>query len=193
MDLRPLLRIMIVVVGYMENGSYNRRMSSSCRTSRSNERLMNAARIIAMFGGFWRSTNTLLPTATLPARVNADDGSVVFVFAVILLFTNRRRQFLFPFRFFRVMFVYMSEKCGSLRIHSHIVVVWNMCSMKERDRLGERVSRRGAYSEKINDNNNNNNNNIRTIFVVQQKSFTHKYGKTDKRTDGQTDIFTHAQ
>lgn len=53
MDLRPLLRIMIVVVGYMENGSYTRRMYvlTSCRTSRSNEQLMNAPRIIAMFVG----------------------------------------------------------------------------------------------------------------------------------------------
>lgn len=140
MDLRPLLRIMIIVVGYMENGSYTRRMAvfTSCRTSRSNERLMNAARIIAMLGGFGVP---LIHSSLLPHCQQELTLMMARLFLFLLLFCCLQTDdgnFCFHFAFFRVMFVYMSEKCGSLRIHSHIVVVWNMCSMKKREIEWER-------------------------------------------------------
>lgn len=126
---------------YGEYGSYTRRMYvfTSCRTSRSNERLMNAARIIAMFvGGFGVP---LIHSSLLPHCQQELTLMMARLFLFLLLFCCLQTDdgnFCFHFAFFRVMFVYMSEKCGSLRIHSHIVVVWNMCSMKKREIEWER-------------------------------------------------------
>lgn len=106
------------------------------------------------------------------------------LFLFLLLFCCLQTDdgnFCFHFAFFRVMFVYMSEKCGSLRINSHIVVVWNMCSIKEtdRERAGEEHTVRKSTITTI----------IIIIIFVRFLLYNknHSHINTERQTSGPTD------